>query len=82
MQRFNFPGDVHFVTFRTDKSQPYFKDEKCCELFLGNLEFYREKYNLKIYGYVILWDHIHLLIEMDLEKFPELTISKVMQDFK
>ena len=82
MLRFNFPGDIHFVTFRTFKACPIFKDEKCCELFLENLEYYRKKYNLKIPGYVILWEHIHLLIWFDMDKFTDLTISKIMHGIK
>lgn len=72
MLKFNFPGDIHFLTFRTFQSHPYFKDEKCCELFLENLEFYRSKYPLSIYGYAILYNHLHLLLSYDVEKFPKL----------
>jgi len=62
MLKFNFPGDIHFVTFRAYKSYPFFKDKSCCQLFLENLEFYRQKYDLKIYAYAILWEHIHQLM--------------------
>ncbi len=82
MQKFNSPGDIHFVTFKTFQNRPIFKDEKCCELFLANCEFYRQKYDLKIYGYVILYDHVHQLIGFDMRRFPELTISKVIQGIK
>jgi len=82
MQRVNQPGDIHFVTFTTYKKYPIFKHEQCCRLFLDNLNFYRDKYNLRIYGYVIMPDHLHLLLDFDMEKFPELTISKVMQQIK
>jgi REP element-mobilizing transposase RayT len=58
------------------------KDEKCCELFLANLEFYRKKFELKVYGYCLMPDHVHLLSYFDNEKFPDLTISKVMHGIK
>ncbi|MCX6745588.1 MAG: hypothetical protein NTX00_01055 [Candidatus Parcubacteria bacterium] len=82
MQKYNEPGQIHFVTFKTYNNCPYFKEERFCELYLQNLEFYRQKFKLKIYGYAIIWDHIHQLIWFDTENFTELTISKVMQDFK
>ncbi|MBD3360099.1 MAG: hypothetical protein GF365_05345 [Candidatus Buchananbacteria bacterium] len=82
MQRFNQPGDIHFVTFRTFNNKAYFKDEKCCQLFLANLDFYREKWALKIYGYCLMPDHVHFLIYFDLEKYPDLTISRVVQNIK
>ena len=79
MQKFNNPGDIHFVTFKTHKKFPYFKEEKCCLILLEELDFYRKKLGLKIYGYVILPDHIHCLIYFEHEN---LTISKVIQAIK
>ncbi len=82
MRRVNEAGHVHFVTARTFNNQSFFKDEKCCELFLENLEFYRNKFNLKICAYCIMPNHVHLLIYFDLEKYPELTISEIMHGIK
>jgi len=82
MKKYNQPGDVHFSTFRTYKSYPFFKDENCCIIFLKNLEFYRQRYDLKIYGYAILLEHIHQMMRFDMVKYPQLTISKIIQDFK
>lgn len=79
MQKFNNPGDIHFVTFRTYKKYPYFKDEKCCLILLEELNYYRTKFSLKIYGYVILPDHIHCLIYFEDE---DLTISRIVQAIK
>lgn len=79
MKKFNSFGDIHFVTFRTFNNKKYFKDEKCCELFLDNLDFYRDKFKLKIYAYCIMPDHVHLLIYFEDEK---LTISKIMHGIK
>lgn len=80
--KLNFPGDIHFVTTRTNVNKKIFKDEKVCELFLENLDFYRNQLELKIYGYCIMHDHVHLLISFDMEKHPEMTISKVMHGIK
>ena len=82
MEKFNVPGDIHFVTTRTFKKYPFFKEEKCCDLFLENLEFYRVKFDLKIYAYCIMPDHVHLLIYFNLDKYHNLTISKIMQNIK
>ena len=82
MPRFNQPGDIHFITFRTFNNKAYFQDEKCCQLFLENLDFYRNRYELEIYGYCLMPDHVHLLIYFDLDKYPNLTISKIMHGIK
>jgi len=79
MYKYNQPGDIHFATFKTQNNRPIFKDEKCCLIFLEELDFYRQKYGLKIYGYVILPDHVHCLIYFNNEK---LTISKIIQGIK
>lgn len=63
MVKFNFPGAIHFLTFNTFQRYPYFKDEKCCELFLENLDGWRDKFKFRIYGYSILPEHVHLLLQ-------------------
>ena len=79
MKKFNEPGHIHFVTFKTFKKYPYFEGEKCCLILLEELDYYRQKYGYKIYGYVILPDHVHCLISFENEK---LTISKIIQMIK
>lgn len=79
MYRHHQPGDIHFVTFVTNIRRPIFKDEDCCRILLEEFDFYRQKYGLKIYGYVILPDHVHCLIYFEDEN---LTISKIIQGIK
>ncbi len=67
MEKYNFSGDIHFVTTRTFKNKEYFKDEKCCELFLGNLDKLRNELKFKIFGYCIMPNHVHLLIQLQVD---------------
>jgi len=62
MVKLNIPGNIHFVTARTYNRQPIFNKDKCCEIFLDNLAIYRNKFKFKIYAYVIMPDHVHMLI--------------------
>jgi REP element-mobilizing transposase RayT len=64
MYRHNQPGDIHFVTFKTQNNLPSFKDERNCDLFLEILNKLRQELRFKIFGFVILWDHVHLLIQL------------------
>ena len=80
--KYNIQNDIHFVTTNTSNRLPIFKDDRCCQILIDNLKFYRNKYQLKYFGYVIVPDHIHILIWFDLEKYPELTISKIIQGIK
>lgn len=63
MQKYNEPGQIHFVTFRTNNDEKYFVDEICCQLFLKILDKLRQELKFKVFGFCILYDHIHLLIQ-------------------
>jgi len=52
--------------------------EHICWIFLANVEHYRQEHHFKLIGYVIMPDHVHLLLG-DTEK---LTIRKTMQLIK
>ncbi|MBU1075522.1 transposase, partial [Patescibacteria group bacterium] len=78
MKRYNIPGQVHFVTARTFKSSPYFNNESCCEMLLEEIEFYRSKYCFRLFGFIIMPDHVHLLIQ----PLKNTGISKIMQCIK
>jgi len=75
-------GAIHYVTTRTFESIPYFKDEECCAILIKQINYYRKKYGFLLPGYVIMPDHIHILIHWDVEKNKSLTISKIMNGIK
>jgi len=62
LPKFNIEGQVHFVTTNVSKKTPLFSDNLFCEIIIRNLEFYRKKFIFELYGYVIMPDHLHLLI--------------------
>jgi putative transposase len=49
---------------------------------LKEIGFYSEKYGFEVLGWVIMPDHVHLLVWWDKEERPTLTISKIMQGIK
>jgi len=82
MPKFNDNSYVHFVTTRTYKSRPYFRDEEFSWILLEELRFYGKKYDFVLMGYVIMPNHVHLLLWWDKEKKPGLSVSKIMQGLK
>jgi len=52
----------YFVTSGTHERRPLFRDPRLCLILLENLRFYHERMNFGLHGYVIMPDHIHLLI--------------------
>jgi putative transposase len=62
LHRFYSGRDVHFLTFSCYKGRPYFKSAEGCDLFLRILERVRRRYRLVVLGYVVMPEHVHLLV--------------------
>ncbi|OGY48844.1 MAG: hypothetical protein A2663_00085 [Candidatus Buchananbacteria bacterium RIFCSPHIGHO2_01_FULL_46_12] len=82
LPKFNDLSYIHFITTNTNNRFPFFKDDELCQILADNIEFYEKKFNLEIYSWVIMPDHLHLLAWWDGDKYPKLTISKIMQGIK
>jgi REP element-mobilizing transposase RayT len=68
----------YFVTTATYRRRPLFADPGLCRVLEGNLKFYRDRMKFGLHGYVIMPDHVHLMIT---PRQPA-TISDVMRNFK
>jgi putative transposase len=55
------PG-TFFVTSRTHNSWRIFRIERNAELFLETLQHYRREGHYKLHAFVVMPDHIHLLL--------------------
>ena len=59
---FNTPYDAHGLTFSTYHRLPVFEKTSHCVLFLEALESAADKMEFDLWSYVVMPDHIHLLI--------------------
>jgi len=75
LPKYNF--GAHFLTARTFHSVPFFGDPTCARIFCEELEAARAKYGFHVIAFVVMPDHIHLLLWWDTDNLPDLTISKV-----
>lgn len=82
LPKFNDNSYAHFVTTRTYENRPYLKNEEFSNILLKETGFYSAKYGFEVLGWVIMPDHVHLLLWWDKEEKPTLTISKIMQGIK
>ena len=80
--KFNDNSYAHFITTNTYNNYPYFKDEELCQILIEELEFYSRKYGFALIGYVVMPDHLHLLVWWDKEEKPRLSISKGINSIK
>jgi putative transposase len=67
-----------FVTFNVYGKRPLFRDPKACTFFLNTLRYYKPQLKFKLLGYVVMEDHIHLLMRTP----PEMNVSPIIQKIK
>jgi REP-associated tyrosine transposase len=62
LERYQQTGQAHFVTFSCFKREPYLRDSRLATAFLRSLELVRRRYQMRIYAYVVMPEHVHLLL--------------------
>ena len=53
---------ARFVTFCCYRKMRNFYEAEIFELFINHLEYVRKKYQFKLFGYVIMTNHVHLVL--------------------
>lgn len=81
IQRINIPrthieGAVYYVTSRGDNNQEIFKDNEDYKKYLELLRKYKEQYGFKLFAFVLMPNHLHLLIGLK----KDITLSDIMHD--
>jgi putative transposase len=71
-------NDLHFLTFSCYQRKPFFSNAALCDQFLASLERVRRRYRLIILGYVVMPEHVHLLVSEPQRE----TLSTVIQALK
>jgi len=62
LRHYDNPGEARFITFCCHNKLPFFKDEKDFLIFIEELDKARAKHNFKMLGYVVMPNHVHLLL--------------------
>ena len=78
LKHYDKSGTVRFVTFSCHRRKNLFIDSKAFYLFIESLEGIRKKYHIQLLGYVVMPNHVHLVI------YPveELALGRVVGDLK
>ena len=82
LPKFDDNSHAHFITTNTYKHYPFFRDQRLSQILLEELGFYSGKLGFALAGYVIMPDHVHLLIWWSRDDKQLLDISKIMQVIK
>ncbi|SRR5258708_5567109 len=62
LHRYQQCGDLHFLTFSCCKRLPYLHNREAADLFESALEDVRRRYSMAVLGYVVMPEHVHLLV--------------------
>jgi putative transposase len=61
-RRYNEAGQPRELTFSCYRRMPFFSRERTCEWFIQALERTRAKFGFQVWAYVLMPDHVHLLV--------------------
>jgi putative transposase len=78
LKRYQTSGHDHAINFCCYQHLPYLKSPASRDLFERSLENARRKYQFEIYAYVVMSDHVHLLVSEP----PIEPLSKAIQALK
>jgi putative transposase len=62
LKHFQQSGQLHFLTFSCYRRRPNFTTPLSRACFESSLERVRKSYGLGVYGYVVIPEHVHLLV--------------------
>ena len=71
-------GNLHFITFSCQDRNPYLLSPESKSLFESVLESRRKQYSFHVVGYVVMPEHVHLL----LTEPPREILSKAIASIK
>ncbi len=78
LKRYYGSGDLHFITASCHQRRPLLDTSERRDLFLSVLERTRRRYRFVVLGYVVMPEHVHLL----LSEIRRDSLSAVMQALK
>ena len=78
LKRFHESRQLHFLTFSCYRRRPNFVSVRSRTVFQSALERVRKHHTLCVYGYVVMPEHVHLLVNE-----PEIgSLAQAMQSLK
>jgi putative transposase len=78
LKRYQQEGDDHFITFSCYNRKPYLTTPSSKDTVLHSLEQTRHRYKFEVLGYVVMPEHVHIL----LSEPAETDLSKALHSLK
>jgi putative transposase len=78
LKRYYGHGDFHFIIFSCYHRFPFLRAFHARDTFISSLSAIRERYRFLLFGYVVMPEHVHLLIS----EIPSVTPSIIVKVLK
>jgi putative transposase len=81
LKRYYLEGSLHFITFSCYRRLPHLGTAPRRDLLLRVLEHARRRYGFALLGYVVMPEHVHLLMTMPTVGDPSVVMKVVKERF-
>lgn len=81
LHRYYGSGHLHYITSSCYHRRAWFADESNRDLFVDVLEYVRQRYHFIVVGYVVMPDHVHLLLSEPERANPSVVMQAIKQGF-
>ena len=79
LKRYYGQGDLHFVTFSCYRRLPLLGSRCARDVFVAELGRAREKYGFRLLGFVVMPEHVHLLMSEPRTGTPSTVLQMLKQ---
>jgi len=79
LKRYYGRGDLHFVTFSCYRRLPLLRTVRARNMFVKTLGVVRERYKFLLVGYVVMPEHVHLLLSEPPKTTPSMVLKVLKQ---
>jgi putative transposase len=79
LKRYYGHGDLHFVTFSCYRRRPLLGTVRARDRFVKILDEVRRRHDFRLIGYVVMPEHVHLILSEPAKKTPSKTLQVLKQ---
>ena len=79
LRRYYGRGDLHFITTSCNRREPFLGTARARDVFLSVLEQVRQQYRFDVIGFVVMPEHVHLLLSEPEKATPSIVMQVLKQ---
>jgi len=79
-RRIDKPGDVRYLTFSCYRRLPLFSNDRIKDAFAAHLARCRDDMAFRLYAWVVMPEHVHLLVFPDVSQCPMAVLLRSLKE--